>query len=103
MLENEHDWKLTANLPQNLNSKRQFDLFINQVNFFNQDFVPLAHEASKTLRGVIMHNENLLFGENEEFEWKLLTAQNRINEILVEHQEIHSRQIQNIDCSTGVL
>ena len=51
-------------------------------------------------------NEDDFFGtteEDEEFEWKLLTAQNRINEILDEHQEIHSRQIQNIDCSTGVL
>ena len=93
MLENEHDWKLTANLPQNLNSKRQFDLFINQVNFFNHDFVPLAHEASKTLRGVIMHNENLLFGENEEFEWKLLTAQNRLKETLVEETKIYSLEI----------
>ena len=103
MMENRFGPKLEAKIPPNSYGKMQFDLFINQVNFLNHDFIPMALEASKTLKGTIKLNESLFPDRGEEFEWKLLKAQNRINEIPVEDQEIRSRQIQNIDCSTGVL
>ena len=103
MLENEHGWKLTANLPQNLSSNRQFDLFINDVNFLHHDFAPMTESTSIALRGVITMNESQLLGEGQEFEWKFLTAQSSTRISLIQDQEINSRQIQNIDCSTGVL
>ena len=84
MLENGHGWKLMARLPQRLNSRRQFDLLINQVNFLDHDFVPMAQDASKALKGIIKLNESPFLDENEVFEWNLVTAQNRIRETLAE-------------------
>ena len=69
MLENEHGWKLMVKLPQNLSGKRHFDLFINQVNFLDHDFVSMAQDASKTLEGIIKLNESPFLDVYEEFEW----------------------------------
>ena len=102
MLESVYGWKLTATLPVSRSSKRQFDLFINQINFLQYDFLPKALETSKTLKGIIKFNENL-FLENEEFEWNLVTAQNRIRETLAEDGQIFTLEMKNIDCSDGVL
>ena len=90
MLESVHDWKLTATLPESQNSKRQFDLFIDQVNFLQHDFVPMALEDSKSLKGIIKLSESLFLDENEEFEWNLVTAQNRIRETLAEEGKIYT-------------
>ena len=60
-------------------------------------------EASKTLKGMIKLNESPFLGENEEFEWNLVTAQNRINETLAEDGRIYTLEMKNIDCSTGIL
>ena len=77
--------------------------FENQVNFLDHDFVPMAHEASKTLKGTIKLNESLFLDKNEVFEWNLVTAQNRIRETLAEDGQIYTLEMKNIDCSTGVL
>ena len=103
MLESVYGWKLTATLPEIQNSKRQFDLFINQVNFLQHDFVPMALETSKTLKGIIKLNESPFLDEKEVFEWNLVTAQNRLRETLAEDGQIYTLEMKNIDCSTGVL
>ena len=63
MLEVNRSWKLTAKLPNNLASKRHFELFINQKSFYKYDFVPQTQKDSKTLRGIITLNESLFLGE----------------------------------------
>ena len=63
MLEVNRSWKLTAKLPNNLASKRHFELFINQKSFYSHDFLPQAQKDSKTLRGIITLNESLFLGE----------------------------------------
>ena len=60
-------------------------------------------EDSKTLKGIIRLNESPFLDENEEFEWNLVTARNRLRETLAEDGQIYTLEMKNINCSTGVL
>ena len=64
MLEHQHNWKLTASLSYNLDSKRHFDLFIDSKSFYDHDFVPQVENGSKILQGMITLNESLFLGED---------------------------------------
>ena len=84
MLENNHGWKLTVRLTQDLQGRRSFDLIINQVNFLDHDFISQDQNASQTLKGAIKINEGFFLDEDQEFEWNSNTARNRIKEFLFE-------------------
>ena len=63
MHEINRNWKLTAKVPNNLASKRHFEIFINHKSFYEHDYLPQAQKDSKTLKGVIMLNESLFLDE----------------------------------------
>ena len=64
MLDNIHGWKLTATLPRDRHSKRNFDLIINNINFLDLDFVPQDLNSALTLKGIIKINESFFLDED---------------------------------------
>ena len=88
MLEHHRNWKLTARLPNYLDGKRHFDLFINGKNFLAHYFAPMTESASNTLKGVITVNEGEFLGEDQVFQWSPHVAQSGFLDTIGEDRRI---------------